>query len=481
VPFPIPLPLGRPYSTSNMIRRILILLGYFAAFLVIAGLTAVLVAYGKGYSYDFKGHKIVHNGLLLLSSQPSGADITIKGKETQHHTPRRVTLQAGSYAVSVVKDGYRGWQKTVSIVASEVTFAEYILLVPNQLHPQKIATLSAPPVAASSRDYKRLAYTQPNGTLLAGASDGQFKPIWHAPSTPTAPTSSTPAANQITALVWADDSSRLLATVQNGDQKSFWVVNADGSGATNLTELYKFDFSTGLVFTPGNAGKLYWNSPDGLRQLDVGAQTVSGVLADQVLQIVPALDRLFYVQQNQLGRTLMSLDRSGHKQQAVQVLPVSQSYSVAYESVGGHDYLAVVPSQTHTATLYVNPFSSRPTAVVITAAADRVLFSPLGTYLLAEGTDSAVYDISRANLTNKPVIYGLPGLVSPTDISWYDDNHLIYRGGDQVWLTEFDGGNTTQLISGAQTAAWPLPSAHGFNIAVASGASSQFERVIIRP
>jgi hypothetical protein len=102
-------------------------------------------------------------------------------------------------------------------------------------------------------------------------------------------------------------------------------------------------------------------------------------------------------------------------------------------------------------------------------------------YLLAEGTDSVVYDISRANLTNKPVIYGLAGLVNPTDISWYDNNHLIYRGGDKIWLTEFDGGNTTRLLSGAQTAAWPLPSSHGFNVTVSSGSILQLERVIIRP
>src|SRR4051812_25743476 len=151
-----------------MIRRILTLLGYFAAFVVIAGLTAILVAYGKGYSYDFKVHKIVHNGLLLLASQPSGADITIRGKETKHHTPRRVTLQADSYAVTVAKEGYRTWKKTVSIVASEVTFAEYILLVPNQLHPQRLATMPAPPVGALSHDQKRLAYAETNGTLFSG-------------------------------------------------------------------------------------------------------------------------------------------------------------------------------------------------------------------------------------------------------------------------------------------------------------------------
>lgn len=464
-----------------MIRRILIIAGYFAAFLVIAGLTAILVAYGKGYSYDFKTGRIVHNGLLLLGSQPSGADITIRGKETHHHTPRRVTLQAGSYAVTVTKAGYRTWQKTVSIVASEVTFAEYILLVPNQLQPVKLAALPAAPTAVLSRDQKHLAYAESNGTLMAGASDGQAKAIWHVPAVPSSADSTQPSASQITALVWSDDNSRLLATVATAGQNAYWVVNADGSGATNLTDLFKFDFSTGLVFTPGNAAKLYWNSPDGLRQLDMGAQTVSGVLADQVVQIIPASDRLFYVQQNQLGRVLMSIDRSGKKQQAVQILPASQSYSVAFASVNDQDYLAVVPSQTHTATLYIDPYGRRPTTEVISAAADTVSFSPGGSYLLAEGAEPATYDVNRSELTGKPVVYGLPGLSNQPSATWYDDHHLIYSQNGQIWLTEFDGTNSSLLLSNAVSPAWPLPSSHGFDAVVSAHSGAELERVIIRP
>lgn len=464
-----------------MIRKILIVLGYFAAFVAIAGLTAILVAYGKGYSYDFKTGKIVHNGLLLLASQPSGADITIRGREAHHHTPRRVTLQAGSYAVTVAKPGYRTWNKTISIVASEVTFAEYILLVPNQLAPSKVADLPGIPVASLSRDQKRLAYAEPNGALMAGASDGQAKAVWHVPVSPVAADSAVPAASQITALTWSDDDSRLLAAVSSGGQNAYWLVNADGSGAANLTDMFKFDFGTGLVFTPGDSGKLYWNSPDGLRQIDTGAQTVSGVLADQVMQMIPAGGRLFYVQQNQLGRVLMSIDRSGKKQQAVQILPASQSYSVAFESANDHDYLAVVPSQTHTATLYMDPFSSRPSTTVISAAADAVAFSPGGTYLLAQGAESATYDVNRSDLTGRPVVYGLPGLASQSDVVWYDDNYLIYRSGGTIWLTEFDGANTTQLLTGALSPAWPLPNSHGFNVVTATGTADALERVIIRP
>lgn len=468
------------YSIFSMIRRILIIVGYFAAFVLVAFLTVILVAYGRGYSYDFKTGQIVHNGLLLLSSQPGGAEVTIKGRSAHYHTPKRLTLPAGRYQVTATKPGYRTWQKTVRMVASEVTFAEYILLVPDQLKFQKMAAVSSP-VVAESHDLHHLAFAS-GQQLEAGATDGQPKAIWHLPDTPAAPDINNPAAGQMTALAWSDDNSRLLVTVESQGQSSYWVVWADGSKAVNLTDQFKFDFSGGLVFTPGDAGKLYWLSPDGLRQLDMGAQTVSGVLADQVVQMIPAADRLFYVQQTPLGRALMSMDHSGHKVQAVQVLPVSQSYSVAFTSQQGHDFLAVAPSQTHTATLYLDPYGSHPTTTVISTAANAVSFSTGGTYLLAEGGESAVYDINRSLLVGAPVIYPLSGVANVPSVAWYDDNHLVYQSGSDIWLCEFDGANATRLTDGnAASPAYPLPSSHGLELVVSKDGQNELDRVIIRP
>jgi hypothetical protein len=119
-----------------MLRRFLLPLGYLAVAIVIVGVTVSLVAYGRGYSYDFTNNRWVVNGLVLVSSFPSGADVKVNGKNLHHKTPYRATLEAGDYNFEVVKAGYRSWSKRLTIVASGVTWAQYVLLFPPELHPQ---------------------------------------------------------------------------------------------------------------------------------------------------------------------------------------------------------------------------------------------------------------------------------------------------------------------------------------------------------
>jgi hypothetical protein len=43
------------------------------------------------------------NGILMLTTDPSGADVTIDGKPTGYATPARISLPAGSHRINVQK------------------------------------------------------------------------------------------------------------------------------------------------------------------------------------------------------------------------------------------------------------------------------------------------------------------------------------------------------------------------------------------
>src|SRR5689334_10585410 len=135
-----------------MLRRILIIASYLGVGFAIVVTTILLVAYGQGYSYDLRTHHFNLNGLLILSSVPGGASISLNGKLNSHKTPYRTYTTAQSYEVVISKSGYFTWRKTVNVRPPEVTNLADIFLVPSDLKTETIDTADSVSALAASRD-----------------------------------------------------------------------------------------------------------------------------------------------------------------------------------------------------------------------------------------------------------------------------------------------------------------------------------------
>ncbi|MET0779823.1 MAG: PEGA domain-containing protein, partial [Candidatus Saccharimonadales bacterium] len=70
-------------------------LGYALIGLVLLLGTTILLYLAYGFGIDKNG-RVIQNGLVFISSQPSGADIYING-QSKGQTDTRVVLPAGSY------------------------------------------------------------------------------------------------------------------------------------------------------------------------------------------------------------------------------------------------------------------------------------------------------------------------------------------------------------------------------------------------
>jgi hypothetical protein len=232
------------------------------------------------------------------------------------------------------------------------------------------------------------------------------------------------------------------------------LASASGGEPVNLTDQYKFDFSS-TKFSSTDWRLLYWVSPDGLRRLDVGSQSVSAVLAGKVTQFWITPGRVLYVQQTELGRSLWSVDSRDKHQELIAALPESDSYSVAFSSYLNQDDLAIVPAATQTGTLYTGIFSDTPVAKTVAHGVTNVSFSPDG-HLAAFSAPTAisVYDLERSEIKNTFARYDItnqPGALSA--ISWFDNYHLLLIRGTQLIWCEFDGDNQVPL--GTVTATLP--------------------------
>ncbi len=428
-----------------MTRSIFILLGYLALTALVLIMTVGLVAYGQGYSYDLSRHRLTHNGLVIISTQPSGATVRVDSKSGTKKTPYHASFEAGSYRFHVTKAGYEPWTKILNVIASQVTLAEYIVLLPQHRPESILDTRVQMQGQVISKDHRHLAYIAPGangGLFVLDLITGKTSRIYQ-------PAAVNPEVGEevLTDVKWSDDASHLLLGSNLASTHIVRLITASDGSQTNLTEKYHFDFST-LQFSARDWRQMYWLSPDGLRRLDAGAQTITGILAEKVSQFVVAGDHILYVSSSELGESLGSIDSRDRKLTVIQALVKSPTYSIKYASYQGQDILVIVPSADRIGTMYTNIYSTDITTKVIAREVTSVLFSSNARMVTFYAADKFItYDLEQSGLLARSVIYTtlLPSSQRITNVSYYDGAHLLMNQSGRVIFTEFDGMNSIDL------------------------------------
>lgn len=143
------------------INRIRVLFTLLTITFVVTGV-AVIGLYARGYRLDRKTFKFVPKGILVIKSDPDGAQIFING-ELETATNATISLAPGTYDISIKKDGYFSWNKRLTIEKEIVTQADaHLFRVVPSLSP---ITFSGVGEATPSDDFTKIAYSVPEGGL----------------------------------------------------------------------------------------------------------------------------------------------------------------------------------------------------------------------------------------------------------------------------------------------------------------------------
>ncbi|OGM15221.1 hypothetical protein A2V56_04225 [Candidatus Woesebacteria bacterium RBG_19FT_COMBO_42_9] len=129
----------------------------FLITLIVVGVLGLFVSlYARGYRFDIKTFKFSPNGLLVVESDPSGAQVFVNG-ELVNATDTTISLSPGTYDIEFRKEGYITWGKRLEIQKEIVTeaIAHLFKSVPS-LTPVSFSG-SIFPVASS--DFGRIAYS----------------------------------------------------------------------------------------------------------------------------------------------------------------------------------------------------------------------------------------------------------------------------------------------------------------------------------
>src|SRR5690606_16465960 len=103
------------YSPPSSKKKQLILQVAIYALMTATVLMVVfaLVLYTLGYRFDRAAGTLEQGGLVQLNSIPSGAKLTINATRLSATTSTKTTLAPGPHTITMNRDGYGLWQKTV--------------------------------------------------------------------------------------------------------------------------------------------------------------------------------------------------------------------------------------------------------------------------------------------------------------------------------------------------------------------------------
>lgn len=110
--------------------RLTIMLFLVSSFFVIS---PILIAYSSGYRYDFVKNKIRQTGVLNVDILPKEAKVFLNGAELAQKIPFNLSLYPDTYLLTIKQDGYKTWEKNISINSKQTTYINFINLLKDDL------------------------------------------------------------------------------------------------------------------------------------------------------------------------------------------------------------------------------------------------------------------------------------------------------------------------------------------------------------
>ena len=228
--------------------RLIILLFCVACFFVVA---PVLVLYSEGYRLDFKKMAVVATGGIYVRTFPAADKVTIDYGivEKPGLFSNSIFVQSllpEPHTVSIIKNGYYDYFKTLPVKEKEVTKLENVMLL------KKAVTFTA---LANKINYFSVAPDNQNIiTATTGFSTTTFN-YFSINDQKTVKTFSILNSGIISDIKWSDDSSRALINIGNN---FYYLFNTTSTKTATTRQLYLDKNSEQITFAPQDAQTIFY-------------------------------------------------------------------------------------------------------------------------------------------------------------------------------------------------------------------------------
>ncbi len=303
--------------------RILISECFMVVAVVITVAILAFVVSGYWVNSDFK---VERNGMLQISSLPTGADVIVDGESAwNQRTNTSKVLSSGKHLIELKKDGYDTWSRTINITKGLLYRVHYPRLFPLERQKSAVFEIGATTFATVSpnRELALIANDTTSWTLL-GLTGDKITTTPINVSTVFSSVSLAPGAEkglfvgQIISADWDNNNDRILFKINNGSSVEWSLLNINNpKESINLTKEFNANFSEIKIFD-NSASNLLAVLDGDLRKIDTGGRQLSTVLVNDVLSfdyydsdiLFSAKDELnedYYVGETSLGGEIKTI------------------------------------------------------------------------------------------------------------------------------------------------------------------------------
>lgn len=130
----------------------------FLTIIFVASVGLFVSFYARGYRFSFKSFKFEPRGILVIKTDPTGAQVILNG-DLKGASDTNLSLSPGNYDLALKKEGFIPWNKRINIEKEVVTeiAASLFRAVPS-ISPLTFDGAIDP---AASADYTKIAYDIP--------------------------------------------------------------------------------------------------------------------------------------------------------------------------------------------------------------------------------------------------------------------------------------------------------------------------------
>lgn len=254
-------------------------------------LTVVILAFlvsGYWINSDFK---VERQGLLQISSVPTGADVYIDGESAwMQRTNTSKVLSSGEHTITLSKEGYDSWSKTINISEGLLYRIHYPRLFLQDRSAENILDITGVTAATISPDHNSLI-------LINDTTDWSFVPLNSDNVKPQnlniseifSSVSLAESAEiglftgQILDINWDYNGTHALFQVQSGENTEWVLLDVKNPiRSINITREFGGNFSE-IQILDNDSNNLLAIQNGNLHKIDVSGKSLSAVLVSDVI------------------------------------------------------------------------------------------------------------------------------------------------------------------------------------------------------
>ena len=273
------------------------------AFMVFAVIVTVIVlafvVSGYWVNSDFE---VKRQGLLQISSIPTGADVTIDGDSSWlQKTNTSKVLPSGDHIITLTKEGYDSWEKTITIKEGLLYRVHYPRLFLKDRTSEKTLQTTGTTLSTVSPDHSSLILI--NGTTewsYINLNEEQISPKKLNIETIFSNVSIASDAKtgvftgEILSVDWDANAAHALFKVRSENGIEWVLLNPkEIKKSVNLTREFGANFSDLKIFD-SDANSLLAIQDKNLHKIDVSGRSISAVLIENVLDFDYYNNEIFF-------------------------------------------------------------------------------------------------------------------------------------------------------------------------------------------